>query len=190
MLFRSALPINYNIIEDYGIREKEQLLAPFELTDEQKIDFRIAGIIKGVYKGKIFPIATIIKLNSRRDKITNIYAIDIFSEEASLIKFKNKQFVDGREFKKNFTQFGEAFKKYCEQYNITPSLEIAPTEMGQRFRDYFQKTFKFPDLKSLYKLSLEHFSFHKEVHIGSVYLDEENTIRKVIRLLPSYKPMV
>ena len=141
---------------------------------------RIVGAIKGTYKGKEIPIATVLRSDIENFK-KGVYAIDIYLKHKN-ITIPSKGWQDATTFKIEFNRLVNEIETLSQDNLIEVSTDTPRTEDGENFNKYWADKFCHPELTQVYRIDLGKYQFYNLPKENNLLINNNGEIQKIIEV--------
>lgn len=141
---------------------------------------RIVGAIKGTYKGKEIPIATVLRSDIENSK-KGVYAIDIYLKHKN-ITIPSKGWQDATTFKIEFNRLVNEIETLSQDNLIEVSTDTPRTEDGENFNKYWADKFCHPELTQVYRIDLGKYQFYNLPKENNLLINNNGEIQKIIEV--------
>ena len=148
-------------------------------SDYNKASLRSIGTIEAKYKGYTIPAATVLKIDNIIDKRkTGVFIIPHIENENF---YKSTGLITTEKFKNEWRNFIENLETTAEKHQLEIFLDKQATSKDEfaKFQQFFNGTFKQPELKYLYRNEIQNFEFHKTIEKGMMFLNLEREVWKI-----------
>lgn len=128
-------------------------------------NFRLLGVIKGVYKGRIVPFASVSKKGED-------YYLETFVKN-DIFKTKFENFEAKNVFKDKFPEFLDELTELCGKHQIKLSVDFRRIPEGFNFFKFVEKRYKKPVLDTFYVTKEEiPVAYHRDLQEGDISFTE------------------